>query len=263
MRLGLGDETGHHVEWAVAFDDLRQSVLDAHGQTIRCRGHIAVGQCVLQRGIDARKFTAQFMGEPTLPGLDDGTRMIGHETAQGIAGALDVPEIAGTVERMKARSGKRGRVADVMQPGSGLDQVSGVSEDGGKRPCPGGDASRMRPAAGQWLPQERTGDFFGTLCLLSHAAYARRPASDVHGRGVPSRDVLGRSARWKPTTVGKVLAPRLPFRPGARVAVTSRPASSSADGPGARSGPARPGQIRSQDLRNGFQVYCSPDGDWM
>ena len=263
MRCGLGDETGHHVEWAVAFGDLRQSVLDAHGQTIRCRGHIAVGQCVLQRGIDARKFIGQVIGEPTLPGLDDGTRMIGHEAAQGIAGALDVPEIAGTVERVKAGSGKRGRVADVMKPGSGLDQVSLVSEDGSKRPCPGGDASRMRPAPRQWLLQERAGDLFGALCLSFHAAYARRPASDVHGRGVPSRDVLGRSAHWKPTAVGKALAPRLPSRPGARLAVTFCPASSSAAGPGARPGPARPGQIRSQDLRNGFQVYCSPDGDWM
>lgn len=116
--------------------------------------------------------------------------MIGHETAHGVADALDGPEIAGTVERMKAGSGKRGRVADVMKPGGGLDQVSLVSEDGSKRPFPGGDALRMCPAAGQWLLQERTGDLFGTVCLSFHAAYARRPASDVHGRGVPSRDVF-------------------------------------------------------------------------
>lgn len=72
MRLGLGDETGHHVEWAIAFDDLRRPVLDTHWQAIRCGGHVAVGQCILQDGIYARKFTAQVMGEPALPGLDDG-----------------------------------------------------------------------------------------------------------------------------------------------------------------------------------------------
>ena len=70
--------------------------------------------------------------------------MIGHEPAHGVAGALDVAEIAGTVERLKAGSGKRGR---------GLNQVSLVSEDGSKRPCPGSDALRMRPAAGQRLLQ--------------------------------------------------------------------------------------------------------------
>jgi len=36
--FGLGDETGHDVEWAVASGDLRQPVLDAHGQAIGCGG---------------------------------------------------------------------------------------------------------------------------------------------------------------------------------------------------------------------------------
>jgi hypothetical protein len=48
----------------------------------------------------------------------------------------------------------------------------------------------MRPAARQRLLKKRTGDLFSTVCLSFHVAYARRPASDVHGRGVPSRDVF-------------------------------------------------------------------------
>jgi hypothetical protein len=112
--------------------------------------------------------------------------MIGHEAAQDVADTLDVPEIAGTVERMKAGSDKRRRVADVMEPGSGLDQVSGVSKDGSKRPSPSSDALRMCLATRQRLLQERTGDLFGPFCLSFHEVYARRPASDVHGRGESS-----------------------------------------------------------------------------
>ena len=44
--------------------------------------------------------------------------MIDHEAAQDLVGTLDVVDIAGTVERVKAGNGKRGRIADVMKPGS-------------------------------------------------------------------------------------------------------------------------------------------------
>ena len=59
---------------------------------------------------------------------------------------------------------------------------------------PGRRRPRMRPAAGQRLLQQRMGDLFGAVCLSSHAAYVRRPASDVHGRSEPSRDVCSRRA---------------------------------------------------------------------
>jgi hypothetical protein len=92
--------------------------------------------------------------------------MIGHEPAQNVADALDVPEIAGTVERMKAGSDERGRVADVMKPGSGLDQVSGVSEDGSKRPSPGSDALRMCPAARRTASPEAYGRSLRPVLLV-------------------------------------------------------------------------------------------------
>ena len=41
-----------------------------------------------------------------------------------------VAEVAGTIERMKARVGEFGRVADVVEPRGGFEQISVVAKDG-------------------------------------------------------------------------------------------------------------------------------------
>ena len=47
-----------------------------------------------------------------------------------------VAEVAGTIERVKARVGEFGRVADVVEPRGGFEQFGVVAEDGAReRAC--------------------------------------------------------------------------------------------------------------------------------
>jgi hypothetical protein len=46
------------------------------------------------------------------------------------------------------------------------------------------------PAAGEGLLEECPGEMLGPGCQRVHAAQARKPRRDVHGRGMPSKDVL-------------------------------------------------------------------------
>jgi hypothetical protein len=60
----------------------------------------------------------------------------------------------------------------------------------------------VRPAAGQGLLQECLGEMFGPGGQRVHAAKARQPRRDVHGRGMPSEDVLLSIRRRNPASLG-------------------------------------------------------------
>jgi hypothetical protein len=60
---------------------------------------------------------------------------------------------------------------------------------------PGGDALDVRPAAGERHLKEIPGELSGPGSRRGHAAKARQPARDIHGRDVPSqRRLLGDQA---------------------------------------------------------------------
>jgi hypothetical protein len=62
---------------------------------------------------------------------------------------------------MQAGHSEVGRVADVVQPCGGLQEIGVRAEDGGQVACPRGDALDVRPAAGEGLLQECLRELFG------------------------------------------------------------------------------------------------------
>jgi hypothetical protein len=132
----------------------------------------------------------QDIGESAFAGFDDGAGVVGDQPAQHGIGVLGVAQVPGTIELVQAGGGQAGGVADVVQLRGGLQQVGVRAENGCQAACPGGDALGVRPAAGKRLLQEYPGQLFGPGCQCVHAAQVRQLRRDVHGRGVPSEDVL-------------------------------------------------------------------------
>ena len=83
------------------------------------------------------------------------------QPAQHGAGVLGVAQIPGAVQGVKARGSEVGRVADVVQPCGGFQQIGVSAENGCQAACPGGDALDVRPAAGEGFLQECLGELFG------------------------------------------------------------------------------------------------------
>ena len=102
---------------------------------------------------------------------------------------LDVAQVAGAVQAVQAGVGEFGEVADVVQPGGGLDQVGVGAEGRLEGAGPGGDALDVGPAAGQGVGEEGAGKAFGPGCDGLHEVHASQAGRDVHGPCVPSEDV--------------------------------------------------------------------------
>jgi ADP-ribose pyrophosphatase YjhB (NUDIX family) len=103
---------------------------------------------------------------------------------------LDVAQVTGAVQAVQAGRCQLGEVADVVQPGGGL-QHPGVLPEGGREVArPGGETLDVRPAAGQRLFQQGPGEALGPPGQRRlHGLQARRAPGDMHGRGLPSADV--------------------------------------------------------------------------
>jgi hypothetical protein len=71
---------------------------------------------------------------------------------------LGVAQVPGTVQGVQAGHGQAGRVADVVQPCRGVQEISVRAENTCQAACPSGDALDMRPAAGEGLLQECLAD---------------------------------------------------------------------------------------------------------
>ena len=111
------------------------------------------------------------------------------QAAQDRVGKVCVAQVPGAVERMKAGLGQLGRVADVMQPRGSFEQIGVVSEDRGKGSGSRGDPLNMRPTAREGDFEVLASEFFSPVGLI-HAIKVMADVRDVHGRGVPSSDVL-------------------------------------------------------------------------
>jgi hypothetical protein len=73
---------------------------------------------------------------------------MGDQPAQHGVGVLSVAQVAGTVLGVQARHGQAGRVADVVQPRGGFQEIGVSAENGCQAAGPRGDALDVRPAAG-------------------------------------------------------------------------------------------------------------------
>jgi hypothetical protein len=84
----------------------------------------------------------------------------GDQPAQHGVGVLGVAQVAGAVEGAQARHGQAGRVADVVQPRGGFQQIRVCAENSRQAACPGGDALDVRPPAREALLEERLAEIF-------------------------------------------------------------------------------------------------------
>ena len=76
-------------------------------------------------------------------------------------GVLGVAQVPGAVQGMQARHGQAGRVADVVQPRGGFQEIGISAENRGQAACACGNALDVRPAAGEEFLQECLGEVFG------------------------------------------------------------------------------------------------------
>jgi hypothetical protein len=77
------------------------------------------------------------------------------------ASARAIVVSAASIEGLQARDGQAGRVADVVQPGGGFEQIGVIAKDRCQAACPGGDALDVCPAAGEGLLEEFPGELSG------------------------------------------------------------------------------------------------------
>jgi hypothetical protein len=101
-----------------------------------------------------------------------------------------VAQVPGAVECVQVRGGEAGRAADVVQPGGGFEQIGVSAENRRQAAGPGGHALDVCPAAGEAFLEEHLGELSGPGSQRVHAAQARKPRRDVHGRGMPARQLL-------------------------------------------------------------------------
>ena len=87
--------------------------------------------------------------------------MVGDQAAQQGFGVVDVAQVAGAVQAVHAGLGEFGEVADVVQPGGGLQELGVGAEGSGEAAGPGGDALDVGPAAGQGSFEQGAGEAFG------------------------------------------------------------------------------------------------------
>jgi hypothetical protein len=189
-RRGALDGLADQVPVAVAAMDLGESPFDRHELAVRAGGHVAVGQHAGKRLRRWLELQAQDVGESPFAGLDDGAGVVGDQPAQHGGGVLGVAQVTGAVEWVEARRGKAGRVADVVQPCGGCQEIGVSAENMVKAACPGGHALDVRPPAGEGLLKECLSEMSGPGSQRVHAAQARQRERDIHGRGMPSEDVL-------------------------------------------------------------------------
>ena len=105
------------------------------------------------------------------------------QTAQHRVGVLDIAEVAGAVQAMQPGLGEIGKVADVVQPGGGFEQI-GVGADGRREAArAGGDSLDVGPAAGKGIGEESAGQGLSLGGECVHEVHARTMGRDVHGRG--------------------------------------------------------------------------------
>ena len=108
----------------------------------------------MRRGLELQ---AQDVGESAFAGFDDGAGVMGDQPAQHGVGVLGVAQVPGAVEGVQACHDQTGRVADVVQPRGGFQEIGVRAENGCQAACPRGHALDVRPAAGEGLLEESPG----------------------------------------------------------------------------------------------------------
>jgi hypothetical protein len=151
--------------------------------------HIAIGQSITEYRINGRELADQLFGQATFLGLNDRARVPGDQAAECLFGLADIPEIACPVEGMEAGIHQRRRVADVVQPGCGFDQLRVGAKHGSEGAGLRGDTSDMRPPTRERNFEQLACDLFGPLGLI----HPIKVTEGHSGRARTRQAVLGTS----------------------------------------------------------------------
>jgi hypothetical protein len=117
---------------------------------------------------------AQDIGKSAFVGFDDGAGVVCDQSAKHGVGVLHVAQVSGAVECVQVRGGQVGRVADVVQPCGGFQEIGVSAENGCQAPCSPGDALDVCPAAGEGLLAEFLCELFGPCSQRVHVTKSTR-----------------------------------------------------------------------------------------
>jgi hypothetical protein len=161
-----------------------------HGDHVPARicSHVTVGKRIVEGRAWRGKLAAQLARQTAFLGFNDRAGVMRDQAAHNRIGEVRVVQVPGAVKRMKASLGQLGRVADVMQPRGGFEQIGVLTEDRRKGSGSRSDPLNMRPTARKGDFEVLASKFLGPVGLI-HAIKVMAGVRDVHGRGVPSSDV--------------------------------------------------------------------------
>ena len=112
-------------------------------------GHVTAGQHAGKNVRGRLELQAQDVGKSALAAFDDGVGVMCDQPAQHGVGVPEIAQVTGAVECMQARHGQAGRLADVVQPRGGLQEISVRAKNRRQDACPGGNTLEMRLVAGE------------------------------------------------------------------------------------------------------------------
>jgi hypothetical protein len=141
--------------------DLGESPLDRDEFAVRTGRHVAASQDAGELVRCRLELEAQDVGKSAFVGFDDGVGVMGDQPTQHGVSLLGIAQVSGTVECVQTRHDQAGRLADVVPPSRGFQEIGISTENGCQAARPRGDALDVYPAAGQGLLQERVGEMFG------------------------------------------------------------------------------------------------------
>ena len=176
FRLGLGDRYCDDVVRTVPFGGFGNSALDVGLLTRRSRRHIGPPKRIANR----RLFIRPVDWNSPISRLYAGAGVMRDEPGQAVVGTLPPKELR-AIHRMKSRSAYIRRVADVMEPSCGDEQIRIVDHTYSRLRSPY-DALNVAPAAWQCRCQMRMGEILSP----SNAV----PAHTRHGKPAESE-------RWR------------------------------------------------------------------
>jgi hypothetical protein len=149
-RRGALDGPAHKVPWAVAVMYLGEPPVYRYGLAVRAGGHVAASQNAGQRIRCGVELGAQDVGESAFAGFDDGAGVVCDQPAQLGIGVLGLAQIPGAIELVQACHGLAGRVADVVQPGSGFQETGVRAENTCQGEGPACECRSCVTASARW-----------------------------------------------------------------------------------------------------------------
>jgi hypothetical protein len=117
------DRPSDCVAGSVTLPDLRQAIANSDWMPVRARGHVAVDDRLAEEAWRRPELTDQLSRKAPFLGLGQSTRVMRNHPAQQQLAVFGVAEIPGTIQGVESGVVQIGRIPDVVQPRSRLNQL--------------------------------------------------------------------------------------------------------------------------------------------